>query len=105
MRAIKINAEKTAWSRRYLEALRRHLAQGPEASRRTAHGLGIQAVALGLEMLDLAMMHEQALTALALSNKSSASRDRIIRQAGFFSSRPSFPWKKHTARRRSPTVI
>ncbi len=84
MRAIKTNAEKPAWSRRYLEALRRHLAQGPEASRRTAHGLGIQAVALGLEMLDLAMMHEQALTALALSNKSSASRDRIIRQAGFF---------------------
>src|ERR1041384_675049 len=51
-------------SRRYLAALRTHLKHGPRASLQRAQGLGRQAVVLGLETLDMAMIHEQALAGL-----------------------------------------
>jgi two-component system, chemotaxis family, protein-glutamate methylesterase/glutaminase len=52
----------------YVAALERHLKQGPQASLQPALKLGRQAVALGLETLDLARIHDQALAALELSN-------------------------------------
>lgn len=51
---------------RYVRALRRHLRQGATASLSTALRLGHQAVALGLETLELARIHERALLLLKL---------------------------------------
>src|SRR5471030_2228174 len=59
-------------SRRYVTALEKHLKQGPGASLRPALKLGRQAVALGLETLELARIHEQALVQLQLSNVKNA---------------------------------
>ena len=56
-------------SQRYLVALRKHLKPGPRASLQPALRLGRQAVALGLETLELARIHERALATLELSNK------------------------------------
>jgi signal transduction histidine kinase len=51
-------------SERYLLALRQHLKPGAQTRPPPAIRLGRQAVALGLETLDLARIHEQALTTL-----------------------------------------
>ena len=63
-----------------MTALRKHLKQGPRASLQPALGLGRQAVALGLETLDLARIHEQALATLELSN----SKNGFIKRAEIF---------------------
>jgi signal transduction histidine kinase len=55
-------------SQRYVAALEKHLKQGPQASLKPALELGREAVALDLETLDLARIHEQALATLELSN-------------------------------------
>jgi len=55
-------------SQRYLTALEKHLKQGPQSGLQPALRMGREAVALGLETLDLARIHEQALAALELSN-------------------------------------
>jgi signal transduction histidine kinase len=54
-------------SQRYEAALRKHLKPAPRASLQPALRLGRQAVALGLETLELARIHERALAALELS--------------------------------------
>ena len=55
-------------SQRYVTALRKQLKQGPQVSLRPALELGREAVALGLETLDLARIHDQALASLELSD-------------------------------------
>ena len=67
-------------SGRYLTTLRKHLKQSTPAGPEPARGLGHQAVALGLETLDLARIHEGALAKL----ETSSSRDGIIRKAELF---------------------
>ena len=72
-------------SRRYVAALRKHLKQGSRASLQMAQRLGQQAVSLGLETLDLARIHEQALAALVAPRFSSAiKRKGVIRRARLF---------------------
>jgi hypothetical protein len=51
-------------SRRYASALRKHLKAGPRASLQAARGLGREALAAGLETLDVARIHEGALAAM-----------------------------------------
>ncbi len=68
----------------YLTALRAHLAQGGEASLHSAHELGGQAVTLGLETLDLAKVHEQALKTLILPDCSSVMREEMNTRAEVF---------------------
>jgi len=58
----------TGLSRQYLTALSRHLKGGPRASLQPALGLGRRAVVLGLETLELARIHERAVTTLELSS-------------------------------------
>ncbi len=53
-----------ALTQRYAVALQKHLKLGPQASLRPALGLGRQALALGLETLDVARIHEAALATL-----------------------------------------
>jgi signal transduction histidine kinase len=67
-------------SQRYVTALRQHLEQGPCASLLPALSLGRRAVALGLETLDMARIHERAVSTLELT----ARRDGFIERAQVF---------------------
>jgi hypothetical protein len=71
----------TGLSRRYHAARRKHLAQGPRASPQSADGLGHRALAIGLETLDLAKIHEQALIALVSPSYSPGTKDGMIKRA------------------------
>jgi signal transduction histidine kinase len=71
-------------SQRYVAALRQHLKQGPRADLHPAQGLGRRAMALGLETLDLARFHEQALITLVLPGYSPSTREAVVRRAGKF---------------------
>jgi signal transduction histidine kinase len=68
----------------YAKALCRYLKQGTSSSLRPALKLGHQAVALGVETLDLALIHEHALIDQLLSVSASAARERVIKRAGTF---------------------
>ena len=70
----------TGLSQQYAVALKNHLKQGPQASLQPALGLGREAVALGLETLDLARIHEQAITTLEVAS----SKNGFIKQAEIF---------------------
>ena len=61
-------------SDQYLAALKRHFEQAPQGALPAAHELGNLTVALGLETLDLAKIHELALAALILPGSSAAVR-------------------------------
>jgi len=67
-------------SQRYVTALRKHLKPGPRSNLQPALRLGRRAVALGLETLELARIHEQALLTLGLSH----GRNGIIKRAEIF---------------------
>jgi signal transduction histidine kinase len=81
-------------SQRYVVALRKHLKQGSGTSSPRAQGLGRRAMALGLETLDLARFHEQALITLVLPGYSAGTRDRMIRRAGTFFAEAITPIEK-----------
>ena len=70
-------------ARRYQAALQKHLEQGPRASLQKARELGRQAMALGLETLDLARIHERTLITL-IADCSANARDGLIKRAGAF---------------------
>ena len=74
----------TGLSRQYQAALQKHLEQRPRASPRSADGLGRQALAIGLETLDLAKIHEQALIALMSPSHSPGTRDVMSKRAQAF---------------------
>jgi signal transduction histidine kinase len=80
----------TALSLRYASALRKHLKQGPKASLRPARGLGRRAVHLGLETLDVARIHAEALASLEASSR----WDGVIKQAESFFSEAVTPIEK-----------
>ena len=75
----------------YQTALRHYLKQGPAASLQPAEELGRQAMGLGLETLDLALIHEQALITRMLPGCPAAERDRLVRQAGTFFAQAILP--------------
>jgi signal transduction histidine kinase len=85
-------------SRRYATALGKHLNQGPRASMQPALGLGRRAVVLGLETLQLARIHEQAIAKLELSKK----KDGFIKRAEIFFTEANTPIvETHRAARQS----
>ncbi len=88
----------TGLSQRYVAALREHLKQGPRASLQPALGLGRRAVALGLETLDLARIHEQAVATLELS---SGENGRIKQAEIFFTEAITPIVETHRAARQS----
>jgi len=71
-------------SRRYKAALRRHLNSGRPAGLESARGLGSQALAAGLQTLDLAKLHEQTLVAEVLPGCPAGKRGALIKKAGIF---------------------
>jgi len=79
-----MKTQLTRLSRRYLTALRTNLNQGPRASLQPAGGLGLEAVAMGLKTLDVAMIHRQALTTLVSPSDSSADGDGLMKRAETF---------------------
>ena len=94
MCALKTNAEIGGWSRHYQTALRKHIEQGPGASLQPAAKLGRQAVTLGMETLDVAKAHEEALMALASPSGSSRVRKRMIARARMFFDEAIVPIEK-----------
>jgi signal transduction histidine kinase len=85
-------------SRRYTTALGKHLKQGPRASMQPALGLGRRAVVLGLETLQLARIHEQAVAKLELSKR----KDGFIKRAEIFFTEANTPIvETHRAARQS----
>jgi signal transduction histidine kinase len=85
-------------SRRYVTVLRKHLKQGPRASLLPAVGLGRRAVALGLETLELARMHEEAFAEV----ESSTPHDGLNKRADIFFSEALTPIvETHRAARQS----
>jgi len=79
-----MNAKIDSWSKRYLLALRKHLVKESATSLRSAQRLGHQAEILGLETLDVAQVHKQALTCIAPLDSSSKNRNRRASQAESF---------------------
>jgi len=89
-------------SERYLTALRKHLEQGPPARLQPALMLGRQAVALGLETLELARIHARALATLELFN----SKNGLIKRAEFFFTEAITPIvETHRAARQSKSDL
>ena len=84
-------------SRRYAGALKKYLRQGSRGTVHPAHGLGLQAVKLGLETLDVAKIHAATLATL----ETSSSRDGIIKRAEIFFTEAVSPIEKthHAARK------
>jgi len=72
------------FSRRYQAALHKHLAQGERNGVESARGLGSQALAAGLQTLDLAKLHEQTLVTEVLPGCLASERASVIKQAGAF---------------------
>jgi two-component system sensor histidine kinase DegS len=63
-------------SQRYVTALRTHLRPGARAGLHSAIRLGRQALALGLDTLELARIHEQAVARLKLSSSRNGQNKR-----------------------------
>jgi len=92
--------ELAALSRRYQAALRRHMEHGSRPGVRLARELGRRAMDIGLETLDIARIHEQALIKTVLSGYSPVARERMIRRAGTFFAEALTPIEKtHRAAR------
>lgn len=79
-----IRLAASAMAKRYQSALRRYVAQGHAATGHAALNLGRQAVAMGLETLDLALIHEQALVVQVLSMEPSPARDEVVSRSRMF---------------------
>lgn len=96
---------KARFSKHYKMALRKHLQQGKSASLESARGLGSEALAAGLQTLDLAKLHEQTLLIELLPVHPPRRRFALIRQAGRFLPPRSCPSRSCIAARarRPPT--
>ena len=81
-------------SRRYQDALRTQMKQGRKASLASARGLGNQALAAGLQTLDLAKLHEQTLVTELLPGCPSGKRAALVKQAGAFFAEAILPIEK-----------
>jgi signal transduction histidine kinase len=76
-----------SFSQSYVTALRKQLRQGPQASLQPALELGRAAVALGVETLGLARIHEDALVTLELST----TKNAFTKLAGIFFTEANAP--------------
>jgi signal transduction histidine kinase len=71
-------------AQQYEAALRKYLTQGPSSHSKVAVRLGRKIVALGLETLDVVLIHEKVLIKQSLNADSPAQKNRIIKRAGQF---------------------
>jgi signal transduction histidine kinase len=89
-------------SQRYETALGKHMNQGPRANLHPALALGRQAVALGVETLELARIHERAVASLKLSDGKNAA---IRRAETFFTEAITPIVETHRAARQNRTDL
>ncbi len=75
-----MNQKLSALSQQYARALNQHLKQRSRTDVEKARSLGCQAVAIGLETLDLARIHEGALAKL----EEASGKDGFIKRASLF---------------------
>lgn len=73
-----------ALAQQYEVALSRYLTQRPSSHSKVAVRLGRKIVALGLETLDVVLIHEKVLIKQSLNADSPALKNRIIKRAGQF---------------------
>ena len=85
---------KRRFTRRYQTALRTYLKQGLQADLRRARGWGQQALAAGLQTLDMAKLHEQTLVTQVLPGCPARKRKALIRRAGIFFTEAITPLEK-----------
>jgi signal transduction histidine kinase len=85
---------KNKFSRRYQAALLAYLKQGLRARLQPARGMGQQALAAGLQTLDLAKLHEQILVTQVLPGHPAGKRAALIKQAGTFFTEAILPIEK-----------
>jgi len=96
--AIRMKDKLNQLSRRYVAALRKHLGKGVGRPLRPALEIGRRAVALGLETLQLADIHEKALIALKLS----PTPERLNKRAQIFFTEALIPFvETHRCTRQS----
>lgn len=101
-----MNRGKAGWSRRYREALREHLRLGLKLSLQSASALGRQAAVLGLETLDVARIHQQALMAPASPGGSPRARRSMIERGKSFFAETILPIEKtHRAAREASARV
>jgi signal transduction histidine kinase len=93
---VKLNLKQL--SQHYQAALRIHLAEGARARLQPALLLGREAVGLGLETLELARIHDQALAKLELP---STKNGTLKRAENFFNEANSVIEETHRAARQS----
>ena len=93
-------------SARYLTALRSHLREVVPGRSERAQSLGRAISAGGLATLDLAVMHERALIALASSHDFTHVRNGFLKRAGVFLTQAFVPLEDaRDAERRSARVL
>jgi signal transduction histidine kinase len=85
---------KRKFSRRYQAALLAYLKQRPGERLQSARGMGQQALAAGLQTLDIAKLHEQILVTQVLPNRPAGKRTALIKQAGIFFTEAISPIEK-----------
>jgi signal transduction histidine kinase len=85
---------KRRFLRRYRAALLAFLKDGAAARLSSARGMGEQALAAGLQTLDMAKLHEGILVSDVLPLRAARNRARIIKQAGTFFTEAITPIEK-----------
>ncbi len=89
-----MNSKRANLSRLYHAALQQYLKQGPEASMEPASSLGQYAVTNGLEVLDIARIHEIAVAALILPTYSPDTSGVLLGRAAAFFAEALVPIEK-----------
>jgi signal transduction histidine kinase len=95
----------TGLSQRYVTVLQRYLREGPRGNLRPALELGRRAVALRVETLDLARIHERALGILDLSSAKNGMAKRMNRAEIFFTEAIIPIVERHRAARQSKSEL
>ena len=78
-------------SQNYRAALRKHLMDGEGANLAAAQKLGERAVRLGLETLDLAKIHEEALLVVMLPHHTARASEGMVRACVAFFAEAAMP--------------
>lgn len=79
-----MNAKQKAASQRYHAGLKKYLKKRPGSDLEPARELGRQAMAIGLETLDMARIHEIALADLVVPGHPPATISDLVRRAGLY---------------------
>lgn len=72
-----------AFAKKYADALGRHLSESDETTLHEAYELGREALKDGIGVLDMAMLHHEALSAMTVRLSQKAARTRTVKAAEF----------------------